>query len=266
MVTKPNEAVRLLNFNSSVNSKIVKTKNHHTFLLRCRDDNTVPNGLKRRSPIHTDNPFIFKILHQASSRILKVQVQQLRRKKASLENYEVQQPPAADKPIGKTIRHETYTKKTVINLSSKQLTTAQTSLLCKGLKFVPTCSNIKTDEYIIGIESGLQQLAPNGNIDYLRHQIADLIKQSPKQRSNLSPQERKAINELRNDKNITITEADKGKAAVIMDTPDFHDLVNKTLSDTSTYKILPKDPTAKLERQHKKTLKTLHDSNQINCV
>ncbi|XP_067667356.1 uncharacterized protein [Haliotis asinina] len=125
--------------------------------------------------------------------------------------------------------------KTVINLSSKPLTPSQTSLLAKGLKYVPVAAKINTDAFITSIESGLQQLAPNGNVDYLRHQIIDTIKQAPKPRPNLTHQERQAITELKKDDSITITEADKGKAAVIMDTPEFLQLVNNSLSDTTTY-------------------------------
>ncbi|XP_046582567.1 uncharacterized protein LOC124289942 [Haliotis rubra] len=115
-----------------------------------------------------------------------------------------------------------------------------------GLKYVPVSAKINTDAFITSIESGLQQLAPNGNVD--NHQIIDTIKKAPRPRSNLSVQERQAIAELGQNKAITITEADKGKAAVIMDTQDFEQLINNSLSDTPTYLIITKDPTAKLER------------------
>ena len=72
---------------SSINSKYVKTKNNLTFLLRCRDKDIIPNGLKVKLPsLPSSTPSINKILHQASTRILKHQVQNLRRKKALLED------------------------------------------------------------------------------------------------------------------------------------------------------------------------------------
>ncbi|XP_046581194.1 uncharacterized protein LOC124288670 [Haliotis rubra] len=153
---------------------------------------------------------------------------------------------------------------TILTEMKVRVAEAQTSLLAKGLKYVPVSAKINTDAFITSIESGLQQLAPNGNVDYLRHQIIDTIKKAPRPRNNLSVQERQAIAELRQDKAITITEADKGKAAVIMDTQDFEQLINNSLSDTSTYLIITKDPTAKLEREHKKTLKELHENREIN--
>ncbi|XP_067664170.1 uncharacterized protein, partial [Haliotis asinina] len=45
---------------------------------------------------------------------------------------------------------------------------------------------------------------------------------------------------------------------------NFTQLVDKTLKDPTTYKPLKKDPTAKLERQLKKTLKTLHTNREIS--
>ncbi|XP_067660138.1 uncharacterized protein [Haliotis asinina] len=50
-----------------------------------------------------------------------------------------------------------------------------------------------------------ERLHPNGNVDYLRHQIADIIRKTARQQKNLSKDERKAIPELRKDKEITIT-------------------------------------------------------------
>ncbi|XP_046556520.1 uncharacterized protein LOC124265733 [Haliotis rubra] len=127
--------------------------------------------------------------------------------------------------------------------------------------YVPVSSKINT-----GIESGLQQLAPNGNDDFFRHQIIETIKKSPTPRPNLTNKEKQAITELLKDNNITTTEAEKGKATVIMNTPDFLQLVNKTLSDKTTYQTLQKDPIAKLEHQHKKTLKDLHHFITINSI
>ncbi|XP_067665035.1 uncharacterized protein [Haliotis asinina] len=175
---------------------------------------------------------------------------------------QLQRPPTSNIPEA----NNTTNPKTVINLSSKPLTPSQTSLLAKGLKYVPVTAKINTDAFITSIESGLQQLAPNGNVDYFRHQIIDTIKQAPKPRSSLTHQERQAITELKKDDTITITEADKGKAAVIMDTPEFLQLVNNSLSDTTTYLNIKKDPTARLERQQKKTPKDLHEKREINDI
>ncbi|XP_067681538.1 uncharacterized protein [Haliotis asinina] len=177
----------------------------------------------------------------------------------SINSYNALPPPTF-------LKQTTTNLKTVINLSSKPLTPSQTSLFAKGLKYVPVAATINTDAFSTSIESGLQQLAPNGNVDYLRHQIIDTIKHAPKIRSKLTHQERQAITEFKKDDSITTTEADKGKAAVIMDTPEFLQLVNNSLSDTTTYLNIKKNPTARLERQHKKTPKDLHEKREINDI
>ncbi|XP_046548528.1 uncharacterized protein LOC124258500 [Haliotis rubra] len=299
------DAVCSINEYNKTVSKCVKTSNQLTFLLRCRDSNLVPKGLQISSPVHR-SPAVDKILHKASHLLVKNQIHQIRRRKSDLEAQRESMISKLEDTLQPDLYHKTmllsqssrdqlnqkvklthikklsklqqpvhkHAKatiaktgiKTVVNLSSNNLTEAQTSLLAKGLKYVPVSAKINIDAFITSIESGLQQLAPNGNVDYLRHQIIDTIKKSPRPRSNLSVQERQAIAELRQDKAITITEADKGKAAVIMDTQDFEQLINNSLSDSSTYLIITKDPTAKLEREHKKTLKDLHENREINDI
>ncbi|XP_067667509.1 uncharacterized protein [Haliotis asinina] len=301
-------AVSALNRFTNLLIKKTRNDNQLTFLLRCRDNKLVPKGLQLKTSLRRSAPAIAKILHEASSKILKHQISNLRQGRSHLHQaiqngkstlkhqlesdiYEKIQNITATsskslhdkirtnhikkfqdllnhnvKNRNKTARknRDDYLNKTVINLSSKPLTTSQISLLSKGLSYVLTNPRPNPDVYISDIEKGLQQLAPNGNVDYLRHQIADIIRKTPSQQNNLSKDERKAIQELRKDKGITITAADKGKATVIMDTPEFIQLVDKTLGDPTTYKPLNKDPTAKLERQLKKTLKTLHTNREIS--
>ncbi|KAK6178377.1 hypothetical protein SNE40_013172 [Patella caerulea] len=115
-----------------------------------------------------------------------------------------------------------FLSKTVVNLSNRPLTDEQINLLSRGLKYAPTTKPRNHDEYIVNIEKGLRQLAPDGKIDYIRHQIADLIAKSTPQPSNISRLEGEALKELKEDKNITIVQADKGKSTVIMDKDDYH--------------------------------------------
>ncbi|XP_046554903.1 uncharacterized protein LOC124264206 [Haliotis rubra] len=157
-----------------------------------------------------------------------------------------------------------YLRKTVVNLSDKNITEQQVNVLSKGLKFIPTTPLRNHDDFITNIEKGLQQLAPGGKIDYLRHQITDILAKASPQPPNLTAAEKQAIHHLRNDKEITIAPADKGKATVILNTPDFHSMVNKILHDPTTYRKIKKDPTAKLSRQHKASLKQLKEKYEIS--
>ncbi|XP_067648864.1 uncharacterized protein [Haliotis asinina] len=78
------DAVTSINRYNRPISKIVKTSNHLTFLLRCRDNNLVPRGFQLSSPVPR-SPAINKILHKASTRIVKHQIQHLRRHKSHLQ-------------------------------------------------------------------------------------------------------------------------------------------------------------------------------------
>ncbi|XP_067653260.1 uncharacterized protein [Haliotis asinina] len=89
-------------------------------------------------------------------------------------------------------------------------------------------------------------------------QITDILKKSKPQKPNIiTKTEREALKDLRNDDSITIVPADKGKAIIILNTPDFESVVHKILDDTTTYRQLQNDPTQKLQRQHKAHLKKL---------
>ncbi|XP_067668269.1 uncharacterized protein [Haliotis asinina] len=162
-------------------------------------------GFQLSSPVPR-SPAI-KILHNASTRIVKHQIQHLRRHKSHLQKDTETSRSHLQDTLEPDLYHKTqslaektkqhlhekvktthitkFTQlqrpftynipeannntnlKTVINLSSKSLTPSQTSLLAKGRKYVPVAVKINTDAFFTSIESGLEQLAPNGNADYL---------------------------------------------------------------------------------------------------
>lgn len=101
-------------------------------------------------------------------------------------------------------------------------------------------------------------------IDYLCHQISDILPKDKTQVPNLTRAERQAIKELRDDNSIV--PAEKGKAKVIMNTADIHDLVNNILQYPITESKIMKNPTAKLLCQHKEFLKQLKDNFEIRQV
>ena len=55
----------------------------------------------------------------------------------------------------------------------------------------------------------------------------------------------KYFSDLKKDKTLTITRADKGNTIVIMDTDDYDRKMNTIISDTTFYKKLDFDPTDK---------------------
>ncbi|XP_046573017.1 solute carrier organic anion transporter family member 3A1-like [Haliotis rubra] len=57
---------------------------------------------------------------------------------------------------------------------------------------------------------------------------------------------------------------EKGRAIVVLDQPNFHSMVDNVLQDLTTYKKIKKDPTTKLQRQHKACLKTHCDNYELS--
>ncbi|XP_067660266.1 uncharacterized protein [Haliotis asinina] len=104
-----------------------------------------------------------------------------------------------------------------------------------------------------------RERTPGGKVDFLRHQISNILQKAKPQVPNLTSSDRQAIKQLKEDRDIVVVPADKGRTTVVLDRPHFHSMVGSMLQDTSTYKKLQKDPTAKLNRQHKAHLKTLCD-------
>ena len=80
---------------------------------------------------------------------------------------------------------------------------------------------------------------------------------------NLLPEEQKAIKDLKADGTIIIAQADKGNATVVMNQTDYDGKVRSLLSDTDTYKKLPRDPTAAQERKMNSLLLALNRSGSI---
>ena len=76
--------------------------------------------------------------------------------------------------------------------------------------------------------------------------VESVIRGNPiKSKSNLDKRERErdALKELSERTDMLITNADKGGAAVILETKDYINEANRQLNVTSSYKKLPNDPT-----------------------
>ena len=73
-------------------------------------------------------------------------------------------------------------------------------------------------------------------------------------RPNISRPEQKAIIELRNQENITITRSDKGGEMVVMKTNELQQLCLDHLNDSTTYERLKKNPTNTIRLKINKTI------------
>ncbi|KER32436.1 hypothetical protein T265_01491 [Opisthorchis viverrini] len=79
----------------------------------------------------------------------------------------------------------------------------------------------------------------------------------------LSTKEKRAINSLKADETIVILPADKGRMTVILEKAEYIDKANALLNDTTTYRRLQNDQTAKLTNKINITLKKLRDFHKI---
>ena len=190
----------------------------------------------------------------------------------------------------KETKHQRRFKRTIIhiiNLSKYQLTPGETSLLSKGLNFIPTPkkehpAKLLQDillfdrrlrlKYFFHHNNNTQPTEqknttlypssgwtpPSGQDPFLEsyrstiiHNTLKEIKKNNKRqfKRNLKKEELTAITTLRNNKDIVIKPADKGRNIVIMNRYDYIKEGLRQLSDHNHYELLEKDPTQNYNSQ-----------------
>ena len=134
--------------------------------------------------------------------------------------------------------------KWVINLSKKELTPEEKSLLQKGLKFAVTPANIPIKEYITTTVAGVQAGEFNGvDCSGLYHDVNRIHNTYTNKpiHTNITKAEHLALENLRKDKDHIIVTADKGVALVVMDKTEYITKCEALLQDNSVYQHLSKD-------------------------
>ena len=125
--------------------------------------------------------------------------------------------------------------------------------------------HIPTSKIVASAEDALRRTQATPDvIDKARTQIIGVLSKAKPSAPNLSPLESKALRELRQDTSLVILPADKGRATVVMDKSSYDTKVKTMLSDTTTYKILPKDPTSSLQREMNAILLSLRRSDHLS--
>ncbi len=119
-------------------------------------------------------------------------------------------------------------------------------ILGKGLNYNTKDAN-KLD-YIADLES-----IPEETRENIRHQITTNLLH--KQSTDLTKQERNAIKDLKNDDDIIILPADKGRMTVIMNKSDYIDKAETLLKEANTYQPLDTDPSKTTMNNINKKLK-----------
>ena len=152
--------------------------------------------------------------------------------------------------------------KWIMNLSSKELTEAQISVLQRGLNFSVTPRNIPKASMVASIESGIRNL-PDSSKSIIRSQVANILRSAKPPRCNLSADEINALRTLKKDSSIVIQPADKGNATVIMDRSSYEEKLDSLLSDNSIYEKLKRDPTKCTERNMNRMLLRLKNEGKF---
>ena len=70
--------------------------------------------------------------------------------------------------------------------------------------------------------------------DNIRSRVASTLQTDSITDNNLTKDEKQALKRLKNDENIVILPADKGRVTVVMDKKDYHDKMNELVNDKQT--------------------------------
>ena len=171
-----------------------------------------------------------------------------------------------------------FVNKKVIHLSQRTLSQHEISVLSKGLKFVATPKEIDYSQVKIDLEnfgrrlrlkwffkenddfSEVPAFRPKSKFNPRNKDVAiesflskledELMKISPEgcNYSNLTREERVALNNPKSDRTIIIKEADKGSGVVVWDREDYISEAENQLRDPGTYQKLDNDPSALVQR------------------
>ena len=179
-----------------------------------------------------------------------------------------------------------------VNLSSCTLTKEETSILSKGLGFVPTPptphpSTIQKDinrfAHTLRLKHQFQhnrpkkrRFKPQSNYippistsgcleDYIYALKIEATKLKPrKTRNNLSQRQRIALRKLRKRNDIIIKKADKGSKVVIQDRQEYIDTGLEHLSDKNTYSELEEDQTKQVAEEVTQTVRGMYQEGHID--
>ena len=128
----------------------------------------------------------------------------------------------------------------VRNISSRPLDETETHVLSYGLKHsvtpkrIPTESIVSSAEMVLSRQRDLSESAK----DNIRSRIASTVQSASTPDNNLTKDEQQALKRLKNDDNIVILPADKGRVTVVMDKTDSFDKMDALVSDRQTYEEL----------------------------
>ncbi|XP_022814534.1 uncharacterized protein LOC111348226 [Spodoptera litura] len=153
---------------------------------------------------------------------------------------------------------------TVVNLSSKQLSADAVNVLTRGLNYAPAPRKLPVEDIITNVENTIfRNRIPRSDAECLRQDVSSLLRKSSPPKSNIPVKEMSALRDLRNDSDILVLPADKGNATVVVDTEAYEQKITHMLSDTTVYKQVSYDPTARVTTKTIKLLQSLSDKELV---
>ena len=268
------QSERLANNYISYASNVRRIRQQLWFNHRCKDLGLVPAGLRLKSPLNTQEAI--QIVKATCRRLIKARINDCHRR-LNYYNRKLQQRhdqlkqliptdlldtirSIANKRADKTTqqcRTKTELKLTrlqrakdkkrrkadknwVKNISSRPLDETETQLLSYGLKHSVTPKQIPTEAIVSSVEAAL---CHNSHLsaatkDNIGSRVASTLQTASITDNNLTKDEKQALKRLKNDENIVILPADKGRVTVVMDKKDYHDKMNELVNDKQTYQEL----------------------------
>ncbi|XP_047987680.1 uncharacterized protein LOC125227408 [Leguminivora glycinivorella] len=148
---------------------------------------------------------------------------------------------------GELLGEDIAKSRSVVNLSQQELTIDMRSVLSKGLNFALTPSSLPVETIVANVEDAIvRNRVPHREAECLRQDVSSLLRRSKLPKPNISKQERLALSALRENEDILVLPADKGNATVVVDTALYEEKVTQLVGDTSTYKKVSYNPTARV--------------------
>ena len=118
-------------------------------------------------------------------------------------------------------------------------------------------------EIIAGVEPALRRHRDKGAAFAARAAVCNIVRKAKPLPSNITKDERRALEELRKNPDIVIAKADKGNAMVVMDCKAYEEKATEVLGK-SPFKRIGKDQTKRIENRINHYLKTLRDRGSID--
>ena len=153
----------------------------------------------------------------------------------------------------------------VINKSDHQLSEPEHTLLQNGLNFAVTPTSLPTDELITSVESATKCVGLDSDeASEIRSKASELLRKAKLPKSNITQQERETIKSLKDNKDIMVIPADKGRAVVVMNTRKYKSKSEELLEDNKTYKKRKSNPTSRYKTKLIKILQGVKQSGTIS--